>query len=310
MENNSAPRSRGSKGSRLAAMGSLSEAAIRRQLLSDAAQHPATLLPLAIVIASAIYLLILAPLLGGAPWAIALLGVSTIVAASSFAWRYVFRYTEEYTRRVHEVMDILDQEQARLDQAETRQLREALQGEFVSIEWAEAAKALSGLVSEYERLEPALSRPGDTNPLSMSHVPALAQATYRRGLSILSDVLELMKAVHTPDGERLEAEIAGLEKEVEASKGDGIRSERFRIKEARLVSLRRKLEMHDRLQLRVDQMLYQAERCEASLYCTRIEMAAIKTGSSTSSVDSVVAALQGTIELVKEVQEELKGLGY
>ena len=310
MENNSAPKWSMSKGPHLAAIGTLSEAAIRRQLLSDAVQHPATLLPLAVVTSSGIYLLLLPPVFGAALWAIVFLGVSSIAAASSFAWRYAFRYTEQYARRVHEVMDILVLERARLDQAEMGHLREALQSEFVSIEWTEGTKVLSGLVSEYERLQPALRSPTDTGPLSMSHIPALAQETYRRGLNIVSDALELMRAVHTPDGVRLETEIAELEKEVETSNRDGRRSERLGIKEARLLSLREKLELHNHLQLRVDQMLFQAERCEASLFSARIEIAAIKSGRSNSSVDSVVAALQRTIELVKEVQEELTGLGY
>ena len=144
----------------------------------------------------------------------------------------------------------------------------------------------------------------------MSHLPALVEETYRRGLSVLEDALELMRAASTPGGERLEGEIAALEREIEKAKADEGQAERLKIKEATLASHRERLDMLDRLQLRVDQLLYQAHRCEASLHHTRVELAAIRTGGSEASVDSVVEALRGTIHQAKEVQEELRRLGY
>ena len=52
----------------------LSAMAIERWLRSDAAHHPATLLPLGIAIASGGYVLLLAPSTGGELWATMLLG--------------------------------------------------------------------------------------------------------------------------------------------------------------------------------------------------------------------------------------------
>ena len=207
-------------------------------------------------------------------------------------------------------MEILDRERAGLEQAELRQLHEALDDGFSRVGSAEGLKALSGLVGEYEHLQPALRWQRDTDPLSMSHVPGLADETYRRGLSVLSDALELMNAAQIPCKERLEKESVQLEKEVEAAKRDGNQAERLRIKEDTPASHRQRLDMLDQLGMRLDQVLYQAHRCEASLHRTRIELAAIRTGSSETSVDSVIEALQGTINQVKGVQEELKRLGY
>ena len=70
MKNNPGAKVSGSKRAQPTVAGSLSEPAIRRQLLSDAVQHPATLLPLAVSTASAIYLVVLSPVLGRAPWAV------------------------------------------------------------------------------------------------------------------------------------------------------------------------------------------------------------------------------------------------
>ena len=310
MKDNPEPKARLSKRSGLLAVKGLSEPAIRRQLLTDAVQHPATLLPLAVAIMSVTYLLVLSPVFGGRPWATALLAVSGTVAIGSFVWRYVFRYAEEYAERARELMDLQDRELARLEQAELRQLHEALDDGFSRAGSAEGLKALSGLVGEYEHLQPALRRQRDTDPLSMSHVPGLADETYRQGLSVLSDAVELMNAAQTPGRERLEREIAEMEREIEASKVDENQAERLKIKSDTRASHQHRLDMLDQLGLRVDQLLYQAHRCEASLHGTRIELASIRTGSSETSVDSVIEALQGTIDQVKEVQKELKRLGY
>ena len=64
------------------------------------------------------------------------------------------------------------------------------------------------------------------------------------------------------------------------------------------------------LRLRIDELLRQARRSEAALHRTRIQLAAIRTGSSEGSVGSVVRVLQETIDRAKEVQQELSGRGY
>ena len=298
------------KCSGLAAVESLSEPAIRRQLLGDAVQHPATLLPLTAAVLSVLYLTLVSPIVGGGLWAMVLIAVSGILAAVGFVWRYVLRYTEEYGKRARGLMDLLQEERARLEQAEVEQRREALQAGFSGIGSAEGLKVLTELVVQYEELRPTLRRQRDTDPLSMSYVPSLAGETYRQGLSVLSDALELTRAVHVPDRERLERELAEMEREVATLKLEESQAGRIRLKEATLASHRQRLDMLDQLQLRLEELLYQAGRCEASLDRTRIELAAIRTGSSEATVDSVTEALRRTINQVKEVQDELRRLRY
>ncbi len=64
------------------------------------------------------------------------------------------------------------------------------------------------------------------------------------------------------------------------------------------------------LLLRVDQLLHQAGACEASLHRTRVEIAALRADSVESSVNAVIGTLRKTITQAKEVQDELKRLGY
>ena len=310
MKNNSGPEGKFSKGSGPAFIGSLSEPAIRRRLLSDAVQHPSTLLPLAVVTASGIYLLLLSPVLGGGFWSIGMLVVCSVVAAASFVWHYIFRYTEGYAERVRELMDLQDRAREREKQAQMSRLCESLQAEFTSNDSTEGLKVLSGLVGGYEQLQPSLCLPMDTGSLAMAHVPSLAEETYQRGLSVLSDALDLMKVTQAPGRGRLEREVEELGKEVETLKEDDSQVERLRIKEGILGSHRQRLDMLDQLQVRVDQLLYQAGRCEASLHRARLELAALKAGNAEASVSMVIETLRMTINRAKEVQDELKRLGF
>ena len=288
----------------------LSEHAIRQQLRLDAVQHPATLLPLAVCIMSGIYLLVLSPVFGGGFWAVVVLVVSGVAAVASFTRRYIFRYAEEYAERVQEVMTLQDREIELADRSRAAELREELQLGFSSIGSAEGLGIFFKLVGAYERLETTLSLQEGSDLASISHVPALAEETYRRGLSVLSDALELSRVVDASSVEGLKRDVAELEKEVEASRADGAHRDRLQIRQKVLASHRERLDMHDQLRSSADQLLFQAHKCEDSLHRTRIELVAIKTGTAEASVDRVIGALQRTISQAKEVQQELKKLGY
>ena len=302
------------------AIGSLSDSTIRRQLLADAVRHPATLLPLAMSTASGVYALVLSPVLGGGLWAIVLLIVSGAVAAATFGWRYVFDYPREYAERARDrelvrlerevaLSDLHDRRLARSEQEEIKQLRAVLQSGFSRIDSAAGSRAVGALADEYDRLLPALRRRADVDPLLTSLVSGLAEEAYRSGLNVLSDALELMKVTGTGGRERLEWEIAELERGVECSEGDGSQAEQLGIKGDTLASHRERLEMLDQLQLSLVQLLFQTSRCEASLHRARIEVATIRPAGSESGMDSVIEALQETIDQVKQAQDERKRLG-
>ena len=87
---------------------------------------------------------------------------------------------------------------------------------FTSVGSTQGLKACDQLADEYEQLQPVMAHRGEGDPLSISHLPILAGETYRRGLHVLSDALELLKAANTPERERLLSEMAELEPDVEA----------------------------------------------------------------------------------------------
>ena len=188
---------------------SLSEVEIRKALLSDAVQHPATIIPLMLFAMSAINLGIWRPILGGPVWSIILLVVSGMVTTGTFLWRYV-HYDERYALKTEEVMALLDQRRSESEEGELKRLREDLRAGFANSNSTEGTKALQQLVYVYDRLQSVVERKKATDPLALASVPALAEETYRQGMSILSDSLHLMTAIRSPHNERLERETTTL----------------------------------------------------------------------------------------------------
>jgi hypothetical protein len=301
---------RSTENSKSLPVGSLSELAIRKELRSDALQHPATILPLTLCILAILYLVLLSDIFGKALGAIILLICSGIVAIGSFLWRYSIRYTEAYTRRVKEITELRDRAQRAKEKADMKQLREATQSGLSKINSSKGLKAMEELVYEYKELQHILDHKKETDPLSFAHIPVLAEETYRQGLSVLADVLEIAYVIHSSDKERLGKEKEKLEREIGSLEADGTQEALVRIKKATVASHKERLDMIKQQELRVDRLLYQCDRCEASLHRTRIELASLKTESSETSVSAVTETLQETINQAKEVQEELKRLGY
>ncbi len=288
----------------------LSEQSIKKQLRLDAVQHPATLLPLAVCTMAGIYLLVLSQVFGGGFRSVLVLVVSGVAAVASFTRLYVFRYAEEYAERVHQVMTFQDREADLAEQSRAAELREELQVGFTGIGSAEGLGIFFKLVGAHERLETTLSLQEGSDLASISHVPALAEETYRRGLSVLSDALELLRVVDDSSAESLKRDVVELEREIEAWTSDGAHRDRLQFREKVLASHRERLEVHEHLRSSADQLLFQAHKCEDSLHRTRIELVVIRTGTAEASVDSVTETLQRTIAQAKEVQQELRRLGY
>ena len=284
----------------------ISDAAIRRKTISDTLQHPVTLIPVAVCILSAGYLVMLSPIFGGGLGTFVLIPVSGIMAVASFS----INYPRKYLENTRELIEKLDAERRQQEEAELHELRETLQAGFLGVKSVEGIRALDELFSEYEQLHTALEQQRATDPLAVSVIPALAGETFRRGLGVLSDTLDLMNVIHTPGREKLEREIMDVEQEVAGIEDDQSQEARLKLKKEIFDSLKQRLDSLTKLQLWVEQLLYQAQRCEASLHATRIELATIRAGSTKSSVDSVVEALQERINQVKAVQDELSKMGY
>ena len=144
----------------------------------------------------------------------------------------------------------------------------------------------------------------------MAQIPYLAEETYRQGLNVLTNVLELLLATRSSDRRRLETEATKLEGEIQKLRGDDSQAGRLRIREATLSSVKERLDLVSQQELRAEEFIYRSRLSEDALAKTRIELAALKAGSSETGVTAVSESLQKTINQAKEVQEELRRLGF
>ncbi len=243
-------------------------------------------------------------------WALITLAGSLVAAAGSFFWIYSVRHDTAYARLVQEIMAQQGLEIQEASQAEIEQIRELLMAELTAIDFTTGLKALSDLNHEYEQLQLVLDRQEEGSSMSNAHIPGLARETYREGLNVLTNGLQLSRAIHTSNRKELEAEIVQIEKEIEVLGKDDRQQMRVKLREEMVTLHRERLEMTDQQQYRLDELLFQCDRCEASLSRTRMEMASLQAGRSETSVNSVTEALQRTIAQAKEIQEELKKLGF
>ena len=126
----------------------------------------------------------------------------------------------------------------------------------------------------------------------------------------MADALRLTQAIRSSNAGRLKEKIVELEKEIQSLRIDGTPPAGLEIKETTIHSHQERLGLLGRQRLRVDELLYQSDQCEASLARTRIELAVLHAGSSETRVSAVTETLQKTIDRAKEVQAELKRLGF
>ncbi len=238
------------------------------------------------------------------------MAVSGVAAAGSFIWQYGVNYDKAYAEKTR-LLQAEQQGASRHDeQAEFDRRREALDAGFKETRVAEGHYTLRDLNFEYEQLKAVIARHKETDPLALSYLPALVDETYRQGLSVLEDALELARATSSPKDQRLGAEIKELEDKVAGVSGKPDDVGRVRLWQETLAALRHRQELIGKERLRLDELLQHASKCETALNQTRVELAALKADSWTVSVNAVLETLQKTIDQARAVQEEMRKLGY
>ena len=244
-------------------------------------------------------------------------------------------YGERFARELYKRVAIQDKKIIDADRAELTQLRDRLQQGFSSVNSDQGLRALRDLAYEYdqiqlfrmrkikmpsrrrmfliyepEQVQPIFPSENETEVLPTPRIFSLAEATYNQGLSVLADALGLIQVIQTSNTHRLNAEIMGLEKEIESLRRHEAPAGRVEIREATIRLHKQRLELLGQQQLRVDELLYQADSCQASLARTRVELAVLHAGEGEARVSAVTESLQKTIDQAKKVQAEMRNLGF
>ncbi len=218
------------------------------------------------------------------------------------------QYEDAYAKRISEIAYLQDQIQTEKNDADIKHLIVAVRTGFKNTNTTDGLNALTDLVHEYQKILQVVEYKKEIDPLALIHIPALVEETFLQGLSVLSDVLELSKIIHKPDIDNLEKKLKATENEIKSSRQHKAKSALLRIKMARADSYKERLDMINQQVLRHDTLLYQCTSCEASLHKTRVELTALKTENSDTSINEVTETLRLTIKQAQEIQEELKRL--
>ena len=282
----------------------LDESVIRRKTFIEALQQPSTLIPLVVNVVSILYLILLSPIFRG--------GVIALILSVIFGLAAIFSLVSTYTRiypvKMRQIIEIQEIRRKALEEDELERLHEDLKFEFQRVEYFDGLSTLSSLTTHFKQLRDILSGQSYRDPLGVSLVPSLAGEVYRQGLSILWDTIDFIDVADVSDRKKLEQDISQLENEINTSGKKRLRNEQVRLKEEILASYRERLEMLYQLDLRIEQLLHQARRCDAILETTQVEITTSRISGSKAGVDSMIKALQTTLRQVKEVQDELDNM--
>ena len=201
------------------------------------------------------------------------------------------------------------EQEARREKEIYEQLRtvdRSLEGGFDAVDSEKGLRVLAQLTEEFEHWQAPQYRRDPGDPLAMVLVPQLVIETYRRGISALGDALALGGETKHSDAERLKREARPSSTNSAARSCQSWRARRKPCSPPTAIVCGASPSSSQAQ----DKLFFQAELCEAALHRGRIDVVALRSGSSHGSVDGVIQALQKTIEQVKSVQEEIRRLGY
>lgn len=287
-----------------------SQREIRSRFLLDSLQEYPVILPFALSMIGLTYSLLYAPILGKSNFVLVVTVAAGLFGAASLVWRTVIHYQQGYTRKMKELAGFYEAENlVRLESSLNEKYYSLEQG-FNEIQYQEGIKNLCGLENEYLQLQAVLNRGEEADLLSASNLALLVRETYLQGLNVLDHALELKRAIGSTNTIQLQGEIKNLERKLASARQSSANAENLQLIQEKLNFNKDRLNTVLNLQLRVEELLHQANRCEASLNKTHIELAALKADATDVNVTSVIATLQMTIERAKEVQSELRKLGY
>jgi hypothetical protein len=284
------------------------DAVSRRHLIAEAVQHPSTLVSLTIAGFALIYVLVLAPELGGGGIGLAVLVLAALAVVGCFAWRYTVVWADEEARQEIARFEVEAAAAAHQRDKTIAEQRAVLEEGFEKIGSDAGSRILHDLAEEHTAVQTSL-REHEDSTFSLAHIlPSIVDDAYQRGLSVLMDALDLLEQSESPRRRRLEYELDDIIDRLEDPVYEDER-ERERDEQRRLAA-QETLAALDRARESARDLLFQAETCETALHRANIELASVRAGAAQVSVDSVVQTLEANIQRVREVQDELRKFQY
>ncbi|OGZ58522.1 MAG: hypothetical protein A2827_01480 [Candidatus Spechtbacteria bacterium RIFCSPHIGHO2_01_FULL_43_30] len=280
---------------------------IKGRIFWDAIQHPLTLGSVGLATLSTIYLVTVAPFVGGALIALPVAIVSGVAGVSSVGWHWLIRgrhYIEEKGQELAELREQMTRDQ---EDKNFRNLAAQIRVSFSKMCFEEGIRELDELLHEYTKFADLIGR--ITTPIfNLGRIDKLSREAYHQGLSALSKVAESLRLVRASSRSVLEEEAQRLSTEIKVFESDSekrwqldIARERFALTKERIS----KVEAHEK---NIAKLLQISDKCEGQLHLTAICIAAMEFENLHENAGEVVSRLQDIVTMAIEVQEQIKRL--
>lgn len=270
-----------------------SSESLSRKVLSEALQHPTTLLPAATAVLSGLYM----GLIQFSPGSFATTVVAGTTAVISLLFHYFVRGDS-----------IMKRELARTRQA--RKLSERSEAEQLMATcqdraFFQGAEAIGELLSAYDRLTQFLKEKfASSRPAGAERFLVLSEEVLAQGLALVRRSLDLFIAIRELNYEKMTMEMEQWQQELDS--GIAPDSETRKVLEGRLASHRKRLDLHTNHQKNLLANLSRCEVLEASLDAGYLELVDLSAADQATGSVASARSLERMVESTRRVEEKLR----
>lgn len=273
---------------------------VHRKIMSEAIQHPTTLVPLAAAILSGLYL----GLVSFNETAFAVAAGSAVVTLLSWAYHFFFRgdkVAEEY------IMGLKEQ---RADY-KVRQSEDIIE-KCSEVGFYLGKNSAKELKEAYLRLDEFLEEKAGQGKSGASRFKVLAEDCYEQGVSFLNKALSMYNVSRKIDPDKLKRELNAWNRDIiklekrRAKEGDYIETSILALQK-RVDSHMRRIERYDKNMETIKQLLAQCEILEATMDSAYLEFADTMETDFKVQQDNVASNLERAVETARRVEDKLRG---
>lgn len=277
---------------------------IERQIKKDAVQNPLSISAFLMCGLAVIYLLFVAPFVGGGQIAFFTAICSGAIGLCLGGWKWLAKKSC-LDKKIQELA--IDEEKKRKEGIKEKliQRRMELKRGFEEIDFTDGLKELKELTAKYLELVTYLGRRPESKLISNSQVIDGMTETYQQGLNILGFALEIMRTVRATDIASLEGDMQDIQRELAREKIAEIKV----IKQETLESHKKRIEKVREQTVYAVKLLAQSDKCEAALHQTMLDLNMLDIEGSEEKAKEVVERIRGNIKTAIAVQEALKEKG-
>jgi hypothetical protein len=268
--------------------------AIQRAVLAETLQHPATILPWAGATVAGVWTL----LMGATPESV--IALMSGLFAGAAAWVVNFYIRGDARARVH-----VEKLRSLRREFDVESLEE-LEATCLQARFKQGAKEAAELKAAYLKFGEFLSNKAKrSDDLQSQRLSVLAEDTYREGRAILAKALQVFVALNSVNVGTLRRERDELQDNLKTCKKSQVES-----LEQQLEVQQKRIELYERQETLLSQLLTEANELEAALETAYLEVVELvaQDAELTSWQSGAGTRLERAVEGARRAEEKLRGL--